>query len=545
MSSPFELLESHLIGTLSWDELLQKVPKDRNASPADHEAWLAALNIEAIQRALKPEKLETLRRMLNPGDHAPEPPNPNESVEPQEPDDRQWIINNRYVMEQRLGQGGMGDVFLARDLLRERNDPYVVLKRLNADIRDDERARTAMQREAKRAQSLGHPNIVRVFDFGEDAQDGTPFITMELLQGQSLEQLLEERPGGMPLAEAVPIIRGLCDALDYAHSQNIVHSDIKPSNIFVTEAGVTKILDFGIAATVRDQEPEADRANTNRRRDQDTLFDPRSLGALSPAYAPLEMWLGRSPDVRDDVYSAACVIYLLLTGRHPYDFVEAPVALDQHRRVDRAFQLSTAQNDVLMHALALTRADRLPTVRALADGLLHAPPPPVPATARLRALLARWAPLIGGFAVALMVGATALVFAPESANDIGTGAEQRPPAVEPPAMTAPETPEPAIPPEYPYSAADLDHFPTDECARPGMSCGERQLCLGQQAQIARIGASVAPAETRPIFDARAEMFTLLAGTDCPALDDTRQRYYLRFVERFPGTEPLPGRRTGG
>src|SRR5260370_40773845 len=122
---------------------------------------------------------------------------------------------------------------------------------------------------------------------------------MEWLRGRSLEKRIHDHPDGLELKPAAPLIEQLGSGLSYAHSAGIVHSDIKPSNILITDEGVLKILDFGIAAPLR-------RSNTGR---TETSFNPRRLGAVSPAYTSLEMHLGLDADPRDDVYSAACVIY--------------------------------------------------------------------------------------------------------------------------------------------------------------------------------------------------------------------------------------------
>jgi len=127
----------------------------------------------------------------------------------------------------------MGAVYRARDrLMQEANDPdpFIALK-LILDSVQDPQASIALQREARRAQTLNHINIVRVFYFGRD-KDGRYYLTMELLRGKSLEQKLRDEPGPMSFAAALPLIEKICSALSYAHAQGIVHSDIKPSNVF-------------------------------------------------------------------------------------------------------------------------------------------------------------------------------------------------------------------------------------------------------------------------------------------------------------------------
>lgn len=161
-------------------------------------------------------------------------------------------------------------------------DPFIALKLIAQSIRDYPEAQMALQRERKRAQKLSHPNIVRVFHFGRDG--GTHYLTMELLEGRSLERLIGEHPKGLDWAQAAPLIQQLCCGLSYAHAEGIVHSDIKPSNVFLTGAGVLKILDFGIAAPLRKIESGA----------AETRFNPRQMGRYRLSTPRLRcIWGGR------------------------------------------------------------------------------------------------------------------------------------------------------------------------------------------------------------------------------------------------------------
>jgi serine/threonine protein kinase len=158
------------------------------------------------------------------------------------------IIKDRFVIESQIGHGGMGVVYRARDLRKEETrdrDPYVALKVLSDQFRRDQRMVIALQREARKAQTLAHPNITTVYDFDRD--DATVFITMEVLEGDPLNRVIESNPEGLSRPRALTIIRGLCLGLAYAHNKSIVHSDFKPGNVFLTDDNRTKILDFGIA----------------------------------------------------------------------------------------------------------------------------------------------------------------------------------------------------------------------------------------------------------------------------------------------------------
>jgi serine/threonine protein kinase len=276
------------------------------------------------------------------------------------------VIDDRYVLERRLGGGGMGTVYRARDKLMERHhdrDPYVALKLINDALRDNAEVRTLLQRECSRAQKLSHPNIIRVFYFGCDEKTDADFLTMELLRGEPLEHLIRDHPSGLPWHRSSRLIDQLCSGLAYAHAEGIVHSDIKPSNLFMTDASILKILDFGIAAPLRS-------AETGR---EETLFNPRRSGAVSDRYSSLEMHLGLDADPSDDVYSAACVIYEMLTGKHPYRKLKTPQAAQENIKPAPVKSLNKAQNRALMKALNFRRDERTAAIEELKAGLLATP----------------------------------------------------------------------------------------------------------------------------------------------------------------------------
>jgi serine/threonine protein kinase len=229
------------------------------------------------------------------------------------------VVKSRFVLDTLIGKGGMGLVFSAIDRRKEEArdpNPRVALKVLSADFQRHPQAFIALQREARKAQTLAHPNVVTVFDFDRD-QD-TVFMTMELLKGRSLDSLVREVKGkGTGREIALPIIRGIAEGLAYAHRKGIVHSDLKPGNVFLTEDSTPKILDFGIARAV----PSAT-ASTEARDE----FDAGSLGAYTEAYATSEMIEGVDPHPADDLYALGIIGYELLIGRHPYKRLSAPAA---------------------------------------------------------------------------------------------------------------------------------------------------------------------------------------------------------------------------
>ncbi|WP_159931253.1 serine/threonine-protein kinase [Oceanicoccus sp. KOV_DT_Chl] len=184
------------------------------------------------------------------------------------------IINDRFELLDVLGSGGMGVVFKAMDRRKveaKDRDPYVAIKLLNDDFKVHPHSVISLQREARRSQQLAHPNIVNVHDFDRDGDQ--VFMTMEYLQGKPLDELIKEN-GRKPLpdADAHRILKDMCSAMIHAHKNNIAHSDFKPGNIFVTNAGQAKVLDFGIARAVTTGVADEDGHNEN------TLFDPGSLG---------------------------------------------------------------------------------------------------------------------------------------------------------------------------------------------------------------------------------------------------------------------------
>ncbi|HYE35352.1 serine/threonine-protein kinase [Methylocaldum sp.] len=263
------------------------------------------------------------------------------------------VLKDRFVLEEVLGEGGMGVVFKALDLRKkEANDkePYVALKVLNQDFQENPISLIALQRETKRAQTLSHPNIINVYDFDRDNKH--VFMSMEYLKGQPLNRLIRELPeGGMPFKKAWPIIQGMAEALAYAHKKNIVHSDFKPGNVFIDESGEVKVLDFGIACAAG----RADKKGADA-----TVFNARDLGALTPAYASYEMLKDEAPDPRDDIYALACVTYELLAGKHPYAKISADVAVELKLQPKPVPGLNSKQWRGLKRALALKREDRTP-----------------------------------------------------------------------------------------------------------------------------------------------------------------------------------------
>ena len=275
------------------------------------------------------------------------------------------VLKQRFVLEEKLGSGGMGTVYKAKDLRKvEARDrqPFLAVKVLNNDFREHPEAFIVLQREAAKSQALSHQNVVTIFDFDKDGD--VPFIIMELLEGQELADLIRAYPNGLPDDMAWKVIEGMCAGLQHAHEAGIVHADFKPGNVFVSPESSAKILDFGIARA----------AQMNQRHGEDTECDPSRLAALTPAYASREMLNGDNPEVRDDIYSLGIVLYLVLTGHHPFGRTSAADAAKEGLRPERPKRLSRRQWRMLERCLRFNRAERPTTVAMVAEHLLeHSP----------------------------------------------------------------------------------------------------------------------------------------------------------------------------
>ncbi len=260
------------------------------------------------------------------------------------------LLNGRFQLIECVGAGGMSTVYKALDR-HDAPDRYIAVKVLNPRFQTDPQRIAALQQEADCCQQLVHPNIVRVYEFHRDGS--TAYLTMEYLRGEPLTaRIRSESFTAMSAPEALPIINAVGQALAYAHSRGIVHCDFKPANVFLTEAGEIKLIDFGIARAFAPREEGA------------TVGDGRLLSfeAISPAYASPEILDDRDPDPRDDVYSLACTAYELLTGVHPYGYRSAIEARKAGLTVERHEGLSHKQWQALCGALAFERGERTPTV---------------------------------------------------------------------------------------------------------------------------------------------------------------------------------------
>jgi serine/threonine protein kinase len=221
------------------------------------------------------------------------------------------VINGRYRVEGRLGVGGMSTVLLALD---ERLERHVAVKLLAEHLADDPTFVSRFRREALAAARLVHPNIVQVFDSGFDESAHQHFIVMEYVPGLSCAEILRDR-GHLDVEQAVDIVAQACRGLDYAHRNGVVHRDVKPGNLLVSESGVVKLADFGIA----------------RATGQSSITQVGSVLGTA-AYLSPEQARGEEAGPQADLYSLGVVTYQLLSGRLPYEANSlAELALKQQR----------------------------------------------------------------------------------------------------------------------------------------------------------------------------------------------------------------------
>ncbi|MBX3272974.1 MAG: serine/threonine protein kinase [Sandaracinaceae bacterium] len=275
------------------------------------------------------------------------------------------VVAGRYRLEAKLGEGGMAEVWRARDLALQR---AVALKRLTTRL-DTESAAASIarfRREAALVASVRHPNVVEVLDFGTDEGE-RPFIVLELLEGEPLERRLGRAPA-LGLDEVIAIAAQILDGLEAVHAAGIVHRDLKPANVFLVphEAGVrAKLLDFGVSRAT---------ADAGGRRSVLTTTQGRVIG--TPEYMSPEQARGWSDvDARADLYSVGAILYEILTGTLPYDAegfgdLIVAIALGGAPRVCALRpELGEPLSDVIARAMAVDRAERFPSAAAMRDAL--------------------------------------------------------------------------------------------------------------------------------------------------------------------------------
>lgn len=262
-------------------------------------------------------------------------------------------INNRYEIVKSIGEGGMANVYLANDKILDRK---VAVKVLRGDLSSDDRFIRRFQREALSVSNLSHPNIVEIYDVGEE--DGEYYIVMEYIEGKTLKQLLKKRES-LTLTEVIDIMTQLTDGIAHAHESYIIHRDIKPQNIMIQDDGRIKITDFGIAMAL----------NATQLTQTNSV-----MGSVH--YLPPEQASGKGATVKSDIYSMGILMYELLTGTVPFKGDNAVEIALKHmkdkipsiRKQDPSIPQSV--ENILMKATAKNPRNRYDSAREMHDDLV-------------------------------------------------------------------------------------------------------------------------------------------------------------------------------
>jgi serine/threonine-protein kinase len=257
------------------------------------------------------------------------------------------MLSSRYKVLRKLGAGGMGVVYAARDT---EIDLDVAVKVLPTVLSGSELAMKQIRREAKVAMSLTHENIVRVHNL--EVEPSGAFLVMELVEGRTLAEELEKR-GTLPEDEVVNLAQAMCRALGYAHGKGVLHRDLKPANVMVTGEGLVKLMDFGIARVLRDTY---------------TRVSGESSTSGTLLYMSPEQLLDRPTDARSDIYSLCVMLYELLSGEPP--FARGDITYRHLHEEPRAIEgVSQHVNAAVLKGLGKDPGDRWRDAGTLADAL--------------------------------------------------------------------------------------------------------------------------------------------------------------------------------
>ena len=245
------------------------------------------------------------------------------------------LLSNRYELIEKIGNGGMAKVFKAKDQVLNR---YVAVKILRDEFTTDQEFIKRFEAEAQAAASITHPNIVSVYDVGNEGN--LYYIVMELIQGKTLKEIIIEEGSALPWKWSINIAIQIASALEVAHKNKIVHRDIKPHNIIITEDGIAKVTDFGIAKAVSNSTITAFGTTIG------------SVHYFSPEHAR-----GGFTDSKSDLYSLGVVMYEMLTGRVPFD-ADTPVSVAlKHMQeepkppIESNEKIPTAVNEIILKAM--------------------------------------------------------------------------------------------------------------------------------------------------------------------------------------------------
>lgn len=262
------------------------------------------------------------------------------------------LLGKRYELIEKVGEGGMGLVYKAKDQLLSR---FVAVKILKPELTEDEEFINKFRKESLSSASLSHPNIVNIYDVG--VEDGIYYIVMEFVKGKTLKQVIKEK-APMSYFEVINISRQICQALEHAHSNNIVHRDVKPQNILITQDGIVKVTDFGIA----------------RVSNSSTLTNTGSVLG-SAYYISPEQARGGYTDGKADIYSLGTVMYEMATGKVPFQG-ESPVVVALKHIQEEVVKPSeinpdvpAALEDIILKALEKNSSSRYESAAAMIKDL--------------------------------------------------------------------------------------------------------------------------------------------------------------------------------
>ena len=268
---------------------------------------------------------------------------------------RDQNIGDRYVILKSIGEGGMANVYLAHDTILDRD---VAIKVLRGDLENNDKFIRRFQREAKSASDLTHPNIVEIYDVGEE--DGQHYIVMEYIDGKTLKQLVQKR-GALTVDEVIDIMAQLTDGLSHAHDAYIIHRDIKPQNIMILDNGKIKITDFGIAMSL----------NATQLTQTNSV-----MGSVH--YLPPEQASGKGSTIKSDIYSSGILMYELLTGSVPFKGDNAvEIALKQLKERIPSIRkqnplIPQSVENIILKATAKNPKNRYDSIKEMHDDIVHA-----------------------------------------------------------------------------------------------------------------------------------------------------------------------------
>lgn len=316
-----------IAASVDWDE--------RDHAPGDREPTLD-LGVKQRAAAFEAVQAAVLQATAQPQLLPPPPPN---------------VLRGRYRLEQPIAAGGSAFIYRAHDLERDAAAARIAVKLLKPECRNDAAAVERLKREYAYTLRLSHPHIVRVYDLDYCERYGW-FMTMELLEGESLAAQLRRHDPQLRYERKLAIVVACGQALAFAHRHGVLHCDFKPSNVMVMPSGEIRLLDFGAARIARDTEQIVHRA-----------------AAATPAYASAQVLGGEPADVRDDLFSLACMTYELFAGHHPFGNGSDAGARRAPHALTRPIALNWRQWHALQRGLSATRDQRQASIAAFLKDL--------------------------------------------------------------------------------------------------------------------------------------------------------------------------------